>query len=123
MIDYIDRLPDLWIRDCYACADEKFRLNIRVITEKPWSNLFAYNMFLRPGEENLDSFSPEWIVINVPGLKLNPKECGIHLIQRLSQKAAVANVHLPLGAFVIGIKARPAPAIGGDLTDRVEAHG
>src|SRR5947207_11963403 len=35
-------------------------------------------MFLRPGEENLDSFSPEWIVINVPGLKLNPKECGIH---------------------------------------------
>src|SRR5437762_6958135 len=78
IIYYIDRLPDLWIRDCYACADEKFRLNIRVITEKPWSNLFAYNMFLRPGEENLDSFSPEWIVINVPGLKLNPKECGIH---------------------------------------------
>src|SRR5438067_1197066 len=29
IIYYIDRLPDLWIRDCYACADEKFRLNIR----------------------------------------------------------------------------------------------
>src|SRR5436190_22443215 len=27
IIYYIDRLPDLWIRDCYACADEKFRLN------------------------------------------------------------------------------------------------
>ncbi len=77
MTDYIDGLPDLWIRDCYACADEKFRLNIRIIAEKPWSNLFAYNMFLRPEEEKLKNFSPEWIVINAPGLKLNPKECGI----------------------------------------------
>jgi len=77
MTDYIDGLPDLWIRDCYACADEKFRLNIRIIAEKPWSNLFAYNMFLRPEEEKLENFSPEWIVINAPGLKLNPRECGI----------------------------------------------
>ena len=23
-------------------------MNIRVINENPWSNLFAYNMFLRP---------------------------------------------------------------------------
>src|ERR1700677_3393001 len=39
---------DIFVRDCYACADDNYRLNVRVITEAPWANLFAYNMFLRP---------------------------------------------------------------------------
>ena len=74
--DYIERLPEIWVRDCYACADPRYRLNIRVINEKPWNNLFAYNMFLRPTEEELESFEPEWQVISVPGLQIDPQECG-----------------------------------------------
>lgn len=74
---YLNDRPHLWIRDCFACADDRYRLSIRVITEKPWSNLFAHNMFLRPSEEQLESFSPDWCVINVPDLKLDPKKCGI----------------------------------------------
>jgi phosphoenolpyruvate carboxykinase (ATP) len=77
ILDYLSELPDLWIRDCYACADEKYRLNIRTICEKPWSSLFVSNMFLHPAETELEQFSPDWCVINVPELKLNPKECGI----------------------------------------------
>jgi phosphoenolpyruvate carboxykinase (ATP) len=49
--DYLSNKPELWIRDCYACADERYRMNIRIVNEKPWVNLFAYNMFLRPDEE------------------------------------------------------------------------
>jgi phosphoenolpyruvate carboxykinase (ATP) len=88
VMDYLNELPDLWIRDCYACADPAYRVNIRVITEKPWSNLFAHNMFLRPAEQELDNFSPDWCVINVPELKLNPKECGIrhHNVSLISFK-------------------------------------
>jgi phosphoenolpyruvate carboxykinase (ATP) len=67
---------DLWIRDCYACADERYRMNIRVINEKPWNNLFAFNMFLRPLEEELDNFIPEWTILSAPDLKLDPSECG-----------------------------------------------
>ena len=74
--DYLNDLPEVWVRDCYACADPRYRMNIRVINEKPWTNLFAYNMFLRPQEKELDNFKPEWQVISVPGLKLDPKECG-----------------------------------------------
>ena len=51
--DYLNELPEIWVRDCYACADPRYRLNISVINEKPWSNLFAYNMFLRPQKKNL----------------------------------------------------------------------
>ncbi len=76
VMDHLDQLPEMWVRDCYACADPRYRLNIRVINEKPWSNLFAYNMFLRPKEEELDNFKADWHVISVPGLKLDSKECG-----------------------------------------------
>jgi phosphoenolpyruvate carboxykinase (ATP) len=74
--NYLNELPELWIRDAYACADPRYRLNIRVITEKPWINLFAYNMFLRPNEEELENFRPDWQILSAPGLKLDPKECG-----------------------------------------------
>jgi len=75
--NYLDELPELWVRDCCACADPKYRVNIRVINEQPWGNLFAYNMLLRPSENELENFLPEWNVISVPGLKLDAKECGI----------------------------------------------
>jgi phosphoenolpyruvate carboxykinase (ATP) len=76
IMEHLDQLPEIWIRDCYACADQRFRTNIRVINEKPWNNLFAYNMFLRPTEDELDNFEPEWQVISAPGLRLDPTECG-----------------------------------------------
>ena len=57
---------ELYVRDCYACADSEYRMNIRVITEFPWSNLFAYNMFIRPTDEELDGFEPDWLVVNAP---------------------------------------------------------
>ncbi len=77
MMDYLNGKKEVWVRDCYACADPRYRLNIRVITERPSTNLFAYNMFLRPTEEELDNFKPEWHVISAPDLRLDPKECGI----------------------------------------------
>ncbi|MFT4943288.1 MAG: phosphoenolpyruvate carboxykinase (ATP), partial [Flavobacteriales bacterium] len=39
---------EVYVRDSYACAASDYKLNIRVINEYPWSNMFAYNMFLRP---------------------------------------------------------------------------
>ncbi|WP_394751286.1 phosphoenolpyruvate carboxykinase (ATP) [Spongiimicrobium salis] len=66
VISYLNE-RELYVRDCYACADENYKLNIRVVNEYPWSNMFAYNMFLRPTEEELDTFEAEWTVINAPG--------------------------------------------------------
>ncbi len=73
---YLDTRQELWVRDCYACTDERFRLNIRVISEKPWTSLFAFNMFLRPTEKQLETFEPEWTILSAPALKLNAAECG-----------------------------------------------
>jgi phosphoenolpyruvate carboxykinase (ATP) len=76
-MNYLNQMPEIWVRDCYACADPRYRLNIRVITQKPSTNLFAYNMFLRPTEQELEDFTPDWHLISVPDLMLNSEECGV----------------------------------------------
>jgi phosphoenolpyruvate carboxykinase (ATP) len=58
---------EVYVRDAYACADENYKLNIRVVNEYPWSNMFAYNMFLRPTEAELENFEEEWLIVNAPG--------------------------------------------------------
>ncbi|MGJ8683675.1 MAG: phosphoenolpyruvate carboxykinase (ATP) [Nonlabens sp.] len=72
---YLDG-KDVYVRDAYACAHQDYRLNIRVINEYPWSNMFAYNMFLRPENDKLENFTPEWTVINAPGFMAVPDEDG-----------------------------------------------
>ena len=67
---------EIWVRDCYACADPEYRLNIRVINENPWSNLFVHNMFLRPMEEELENFQPDWHIIQAPSFKADPATDG-----------------------------------------------
>ena len=67
---------EIYARDSYACASEEHRLNIRVVNEYPWSNLFAYNMFLRPTEEELENFNHEWLILNAPGFYADPKIDG-----------------------------------------------
>ncbi|MEN8928238.1 MAG: phosphoenolpyruvate carboxykinase (ATP) [Flavobacteriales bacterium] len=67
---------EIYVRDAYACADENYRLNLRVITETPWSNMFASNMFLRPDKKELENFTPEWHVINAPGFMAVAEEDG-----------------------------------------------
>lgn len=76
MIDYLNTKEELWVRDCCACADSTYKINVRVITENPWMNLFAYNMFLRPKADNLDNFEPHWNVFAAPNFKANPSIDG-----------------------------------------------
>ncbi len=75
MVEYLSG-KEVYVRDGYACADPKYRMNIRFVTELPWSNLFTYNMFLRPTEEELVDFDPEWLVINAPGFHAGPTMHG-----------------------------------------------
>ncbi len=75
VVDYLSE-KEIYVRDSYACADENYKLNIRVINEYPWSNMFAHNMFLRPTEEELKDFLPEWTVVNAPGFMADPEVDG-----------------------------------------------
>ncbi len=67
---------ELYVRDAAACADPSYRLNVRLVCEKPWSNQFGYNMFLRPTEEELANFVPDWHVICAPSFEADPAVDG-----------------------------------------------
>ncbi|MDD3771285.1 MAG: phosphoenolpyruvate carboxykinase (ATP) [Weeksellaceae bacterium] len=68
---------ELFVRDVFACADERHKIKVRAINEKPWANLFVYNMFIRPTENELANFGdPEWLIINAPFFEANPEIDG-----------------------------------------------
>ena len=51
-------------------------MNIRVVNEYAWSNMFAYNMFLRPTSKEIENFNPEWTILNAPGFMANSEIDG-----------------------------------------------
>lgn len=67
---------ELYVKEGYACADETYKLNVRLIAEKPWSAQFVHNMFLRPNEEELKSFSVDWNILCAPEFKADPEVDG-----------------------------------------------
>lgn len=75
MISYFEG-KDVWVRDAYACADDQFKLNIRIYNETPWANLFCKNLFLRPQNNEFEDFIPEWTIIQAPSFLADPIEDG-----------------------------------------------
>jgi len=67
---------DLFVQDCYAGADPKYRKPIRVITETALHNLFARNMFIQARWEDLESHIPEFTILHVPHFHAIPKIDG-----------------------------------------------
>jgi phosphoenolpyruvate carboxykinase (ATP) len=70
---------DIFIENCYAGADEKYRIPIRIISERASAALFARTMFIR--ELNLEKLAqhiPEFTVIHVPNFHADPEIDGTH---------------------------------------------
>ena len=67
---------DLFARDAYVGSSEASRLKVRAITECAWTNLFVKNMFIEPKQEELKSFVPEFTLICLPKMKVDPATDG-----------------------------------------------
>jgi phosphoenolpyruvate carboxykinase (ATP) len=68
---------DVFVFDGYAGADPRYRLNVRVVTEDAWHNLFARNMFIREEDPTvLAGFEPSFTVLNVAHLQAEPQRDG-----------------------------------------------
>jgi len=55
---------DLYMFDGFCGADKKYQMPIRILTKKPWHAMFVRNMFIRPTEEELEGFEPEFTILN-----------------------------------------------------------
>ena len=67
---------DLYVRDARAGADPRYGINVRVISESPWHDLFAYNMFLRLGSGEEADFAPDFVVYHAPSMQADPARHG-----------------------------------------------
>jgi phosphoenolpyruvate carboxykinase (ATP) len=67
---------ELFVRDAYAGADPRYRLNVRVVNENAWPNLFIYDLFIRPSAAELAEFTPDFTILHAPGCKADPAEDG-----------------------------------------------
>ena len=67
---------DLFVQDCWAGADERYKLPVRIITEEARHSLFARNMFIRLTPEQLKDHKPEFTVIQMPHLRADPAADG-----------------------------------------------
>jgi phosphoenolpyruvate carboxykinase (ATP) len=67
---------ELWVRDAYACATEEYRLNVLVVNETPWANLFCNNLFLRPTAEEIKKQTHDWLILQAPGFEADPTVDG-----------------------------------------------
>jgi phosphoenolpyruvate carboxykinase (ATP) len=54
----------LYVMDGFCGANKDTRLSVRLITEVAWMAHFFKNMFIRPTEEELNDFKPDWTILN-----------------------------------------------------------
>ena len=78
----------LFVVDGFAGANKDTRMAVRFIVEVAWQAHFIKNMFIRPTEEELENFKPDFFVYNASKAKLeNYKELGLN-----SETAVMFNI-------------------------------
>ena len=78
----------LFVVDAFCGANKDTRMAIRFIMEVAWQAHFVKNMFIRPTEEELKDFEPDFVVYNASKAKVeNYKELGLN-----SETAVVFNI-------------------------------
>jgi phosphoenolpyruvate carboxykinase (ATP) len=64
---------DVFVQDCWAGADPKYRMPVRIVTQYAWHSLFARNLFIQATPEELAVHRPEFVVIDCPGFHASPE--------------------------------------------------
>jgi phosphoenolpyruvate carboxykinase (ATP) len=67
---------DYFVQDLFGGADPAQRLDVRMVTELAWHGLFIRHLLRRPTRRELDSFVPDFTIINCPSFKADPERHG-----------------------------------------------
>jgi len=77
--DFLAALKDqkeLYVADLFGGSQPEYRVNVRVINQMAWHNLFVRTLLVRPTTEELTGFTPEYTIINLPSFKADPARHG-----------------------------------------------
>ena len=67
---------ELFVADLFGGSQPEYRVNVRVVNQLAWHNLFIRTLLVRPTADELASFTPEYTIINLPSFKANPDRHG-----------------------------------------------
>jgi phosphoenolpyruvate carboxykinase (ATP) len=67
---------ELYVADLFGGSQPEYRVNVRVITQMAWHSLFVRTLLVRPTEDELGGFTPEYTIINLPSFKADPERHG-----------------------------------------------
>jgi phosphoenolpyruvate carboxykinase (ATP) len=60
------------VADLFGGSQPEHRVNVRVINELAWHNLFIRTLLVRPSESELATFAPEYTIIDLPSFRADP---------------------------------------------------
>ncbi len=66
----------LYVADLFGGSQPEHRVNVRVVNELAWHNLFIRTLLVRPTEGELDGFDPEYTIIDLPSFRADPERHG-----------------------------------------------
>jgi len=66
----------LYVADLFGGSQPEHRVNVRVINELAWHNLFIRTLLVRPTAAELAGFTPEYTIIDLPGFRADPARHG-----------------------------------------------
>jgi phosphoenolpyruvate carboxykinase (ATP) len=75
MLDYVGS-HQVYVQDVFACAEPRYRLRVRIVTQFAWHSLFAHNLFIRPGESDRRGFEPDFTVMCLPAVTADSERDG-----------------------------------------------
>jgi phosphoenolpyruvate carboxykinase (ATP) len=66
----------LFVQDLYGGSQPEYRVNVRVINEFAWHSLFIRTLLVRPELSELEGFTPEFTIIDLPTFQADPARHG-----------------------------------------------
>jgi phosphoenolpyruvate carboxykinase (ATP) len=66
----------LFVADLFGGSQPEHRVNVRVINELAWHNLFIRTLLVRPTASELEGFAPEYTIIDLPSFRADPARHG-----------------------------------------------
>jgi phosphoenolpyruvate carboxykinase (ATP) len=66
----------LFVQDLYGGSQPEHRVNVRVVNELAWHNLFIKTLLVRPSAGELAGFVPEFTIIDLPSFRADPERHG-----------------------------------------------
>ena len=67
---------ELYVADLFGGSQAEYRVNVRVINQMAWHNLFIRTLLVRPSTDELPGFVPEYTIVNLPSFKADPARHG-----------------------------------------------